>query len=129
MNTKAGLRRKENLSSLLRFAALLLVAVTLLAVVVWAAAPLLKPKEKTAYLLQESVATTAAQIKREGIDLNAATLADLMKIPGIGEKTAQAILDFRQENDGFSYVEDLLSVSGIGQVRLEAMKLLVYVGE
>ena len=55
------------------------------------------------------------------IDLNTATREELMRIPDIGEKRAQAILDHRAENGPFTYVEDLREVPGIGEVILNNM--------
>lgn len=49
------------------------------------------------------------------IDLNSAGMAELMRLPGIGEKRAQAILEHRAENGPFTYVEDLREVDGIGE--------------
>ena len=129
MDTKAGLRRKENPSSLFRFVAILLVVLALLMVAVCAMLPLVKPKQQTAYGIGEPAATAVMAVQDQRINLNTATLEEIMQIPGIGEKTAQAILDFREENGGFSYVEDLLSVSGIGQARLETIKAIVYIGQ
>ena len=129
MHIKAGLRRNRSLPSLLCFAAILLVAAILLTVAVWAVLPLVNPKRQAAYGISEPAMPTAAAVQQEKINLNTATLEDILQIPNIGEKTAQAILDFRAEIGGFSYVEDLLSVSGIGQARLEAIRQLVYIGE
>ena len=57
----------------------------------------------------------------EKIDLNTADQYDLRRLPGIGEKRAQAILDWREEHGPFSYVEDLIQVPGIGEGILEGL--------
>lgn len=49
------------------------------------------------------------------VDINTAGLEELMELPGIGEKRAQAILDWREEHGPFTYVEDLIQVPGIGE--------------
>ncbi|HEX7135944.1 MAG TPA: ComEA family DNA-binding protein, partial [Iamia sp.] len=49
------------------------------------------------------------------IDLNTATEAELEELPGVGPSIAAAIVAFRQENGGFTSVEDLLDVRGIGE--------------
>lgn len=52
------------------------------------------------------------------IDLNTATAEQLEELPGVGEVTAQRILEWRAENGRFTSVEQLLDVSGIGDTRL-----------
>ena len=46
----------------------------------------------------------------EVLDLNRASAGDLTRLPGIGETKAQAIVTWREENGGFSQVEQLLEV-------------------
>jgi len=48
------------------------------------------------------------------IDINRATLDDLITLPGIGPALAQRIIDYRIEHGPFRSVEELESVSGIG---------------
>lgn len=48
------------------------------------------------------------------IDLNAATEAELLRLPGIGPAKAQAIVAYRQSRGPFASVEDVVRVPGIG---------------
>jgi len=52
------------------------------------------------------------------VDLNTADLTTLETLPGVGPVTAQAILDWRVEHGGFTAVEELLEVDGIGDATL-----------
>lgn len=56
------------------------------------------------------------------ISLNTATKAQLEQLPGVGPSTAQKILDYRQEHGGFSSIDELMAVKGIGPKKLEAMR-------
>ena len=62
------------------------------------------------------------------ININTATQAELMVLPGIGEVYARKILDYRTANGNFLRVEDLMNVPGIGEKRLEAILDLVTTG-
>lgn len=55
------------------------------------------------------------------INLNTATLTDLLTLPGIGEIRAQAILAYRAEYGAFERIEDLQNVSGIGPATYERL--------
>jgi competence protein ComEA len=46
-------------------------------------------------------------------------------LPGIGPATAQKIIDHREENGPFASIEDVMDVSGIGEVKFEKMKDLI----
>ncbi len=61
------------------------------------------------------------------IDLNAATDAELQELPGVGEVTAQRILEWRAEHGGFTDVEQLREVSGIGEATLADLRARVTV--
>ncbi len=62
--------------------------------------------------------TTTKTLAFQGqIDINTATVEDLMQIEGIGEKTAQSIIDYRTKIGRFQYVEQLLYIEGIGETK------------
>lgn len=61
------------------------------------------------------------------VDLNTATQDQLETLPGIGPVTAASILQWRSENGGFTSVDQLLDVSGIGDVTLANIEAYVHV--
>ena len=56
------------------------------------------------------------------ISINTATKEELMKLSGIGESKANAIIKFREENGNFTKIEDIMNVSGIGESAFEKIK-------
>ncbi len=60
-------------------------------------------------------------------DLNHATSAELEALPGVGPKTAEKIIRYREQQP-FTQVEDLRNIQGIGDKRMETLRSLICVG-
>ncbi|MEX2209450.1 MAG: ComEA family DNA-binding protein [Patescibacteria group bacterium] len=56
------------------------------------------------------------------VNLNTATLEELDTLPGVGEATAEKIIDYRDAFGPFGSVDELLEVSGIGEAKLEKLR-------
>jgi competence ComEA-like helix-hairpin-helix protein len=63
------------------------------------------------------------------IDINHATIEDLMLINGIGEKTALQIVQFREESGRYHKVEDLMKIRGIKEKRFRNLRRYFYVDD
>lgn len=63
------------------------------------------------------------------IDINTAEAEELTRLSGIGEKRAADIITYREANGGFSCIEDIMKVSGIGEKTFEKIKEEITVGE
>ncbi|HSK68574.1 MAG TPA: helix-hairpin-helix domain-containing protein [Candidatus Limnocylindria bacterium] len=71
-------------------------------------------------------APPAASLVSGPMDLNSASMGELMSLPGIGEHLAREII-LARERRPFSYLEDLATIPGIGERRIEALRPLVCV--
>ncbi len=69
------------------------------------------------------------KLMHKKINLNTATLHDLMTLPGVGEKTAKSILEFRSANKNFRTIEQLLEIKGIGEKKFDKIKEFVRINE
>ncbi|MBC8556054.1 MAG: helix-hairpin-helix domain-containing protein [Candidatus Brocadiales bacterium] len=61
------------------------------------------------------------------IDLNRAEWYELIILPGIGEKKARAIVEYRKGTGSFKNIEQLCAVNGIGTETVKRIKDLVYI--
>jgi len=61
------------------------------------------------------------------VDINTADVSALLLLPGVGEKTAEAIIARRQKQGGFSSIEEIRNVRGIGGQKFEALKDFIIV--
>lgn len=61
-------------------------------------------------------------IKNNKININTANVSELKQITGIGESTANKIIDYRQNVGKFKKIEDIKEVKGIGESKFESLK-------
>lgn len=62
------------------------------------------------------------------VNLNTATLEELITLEGIGEKTALKIIEYRENNNGFLTIDELTEVDGIGETKFEKIKNYITIG-
>lgn len=65
---------------------------------------------------------TVTKLKSKSVSINSADKKLLRQLPGVGDKTAAAIVKYRKENGKFKSVDDLMKVKGIGDKKLKKMK-------
>jgi competence protein ComEA len=83
--------------------------------------------EKVSPSAQSATEGKAAEIKADkampkNVNINSADKDQLVALPGIGPKTAEAIVAYRKENGNFKSVEELTKVKGVGDKTLEKLR-------
>lgn len=73
-------------------------------------------------------APTADSSEDSLVDINTATVEELISLPTIGQVIAQRIVDYRQANGPFRSIGELTEVEGIGEKRLEAILDYITIG-
>jgi competence protein ComEA len=67
-------------------------------------------------------AANASSGANQPVNLNSATVDQLNALDGIGPKTAQKIIDYREAHGGFKSIEELMEVPGIGPAKFEQLR-------
>ena len=82
-------------------------------------------REEGVYLAQEApLVRIMAPEGEEKRNVNRASADELQLVPGIGPVLAQRIVDYREEQGGFYFLEEVMDVPGVGEKRLEALREL-----
>lgn len=83
--------------------------------------------EKSTAPAKAAASDTTSEIKAskglpKDLNINTADKEQLVALPGIGPKAAEAILAYRKDNGNFKSVEELTKVKGIGDKTLEKIR-------
>jgi comEA protein len=71
--------------------------------------------------------TTKKEPAEKSINLNTASKEELMKISGIGDKTAGNIFAYREKNGKFKTIDELMNVKGIGEAKFAKFKKYLFI--
>lgn len=82
-----------------------------------------KKKSRQAQKQEGDGETQSSGVSSGGkVNINTATAAELMTLPGIGEAKAALIINYREEKGKFSKIEDLMQISGIKEGIFQKIK-------
>lgn len=70
-----------------------------------------------------------AAFAADKININTASADELQLLNGVGPSTANAIVDYREQNGAFASVEDLVNIKGIGEKKVANLAEQVTVAE
>ncbi len=78
--------------------------------------------EKETEIIQQSTESLDTKSSTTMININKANSEELQQLQGIGESTANKIIEYRKEHGEFKQIEDIKNVSGIGENKYEKIK-------
>ena len=83
-----------------------------------------------AFLATSGLAVAAAKPAPAGkVNINTATAEQLQALPGVGEKLAARIVEYRQKSGGFKSTQELVNVRGLGEKNFQKIQGYLSVGD
>lgn len=76
-------------------------------------------------IISESGNQTSLSSDEGLININNASETELTELPGVGPSKAAAIIEYREQNGGFSTKEDIKNISGIGEKTYEKLEAFI----
>lgn len=73
------------------------------------------------------IAEIEMPVKKLLVNINTATLEELMELPKIGEGLGKRIIEYREKNGDFVKIEDIMLVEGIGEATFDKLRSLITV--
>lgn len=73
----------------------------------------------------DAAPTEEPQVLNDKININTADAELLCMLDGIGEATAEKIIEYREQNGGFGVIEDIMNISGISRSKFERIKNVI----
>jgi len=83
--------------------------------------------QRTPGVFTEDAALDKIIEQEETININTADMNCLTRLPGVGPKFAERIIEYRQVHGGFKKPEDIKNIKGIGDKKFDKMKDIITV--
>ncbi|MFC1558407.1 ComEA family DNA-binding protein, partial [candidate division KSB1 bacterium] len=74
---------------------------------------------------QDSLVIQTEKGKQTLININTASLQELIKLPGIGPKLSERIIQYRKDKGKFKTKRELIKIKGIGEKKIEKILPLI----
>ncbi len=82
-----------------------------------------------AFTLSSGLALAAKPAPTGKVNINTASAQQFTTLPGVGEKMAARIVEYRQKQGGFKSVQELMNVKGLGEKNLAKLQPYLTTGE